>query len=184
MSVVGMAVVFHFVHFIIGVAGIVHHHNDVVVKRTAHCFVVKLFRRIGFNGRNGLTILVLKGVLERLNGFAQGQGKHFIHRGKHLCLAFLYLCRLRFGSNHLAKFKPKLAQLRRNQLRHAARVLARIGFGHHAFGYKAIFFGQVGHATECSTIVKRMLKEELYFGVVDGFLGTIYHTLQHEVGFF
>ena len=150
----------------------------------AHRFVVKLFRRIGLNGRNSLAFLVLESVLERLNGFAQGQSKHLIHCGKHLCLAFLYLCRLRFGGNHLAKFKSKLAQFRRNQLRHAVRVLARIGFGHHAFGHKTIFFGQIGHTAERSTVVKWMLKEELHFGVVDGFLGTVHHALQHEVGFF
>ena len=64
MSVVGVAVVFHFVHLIISVSWIVHHHNDVVVKRTAHRFVVKLFRRIGLNGRNSFAFLVLESVFE------------------------------------------------------------------------------------------------------------------------
>ena len=88
-----------------------------------------------------------------------------------------------FVSYHRAQFKTEFTQFGTYNLTHLGGAFGRVGLRLRFNGHQTIFLGKVGSAAEGASIVNGVLEEELHAQVVDGLVGTVNHTLQHEVGF-
>ncbi len=182
MAVVGVAVILHLVGLVIRVARVVHHHDEGAVELPANGGLVEALGGIGLSLAHLPAVLVAEGVAELLDRLAQGEAEHVIDGAEHLGLAGGNLPGVLAGGGHTAQLQPVLAQFARHEAAHPARVLARIGLGHHVHGHEPVLLGQIGNTTEGSAVAKRTLEEELHPSILDGLSGKVDDTLQHEVG--
>ena len=111
LTVVGVAVIFHLVGFVIGVAWVVHHHDEGALKLSAHSGIIKLLRGIGLGFAHHLAVFVAESIGKLFHGLAQRYRQHVVDGAQHLCLAVGNGCRLLAVGHHLTQFEAELAQL-------------------------------------------------------------------------
>ena len=106
-----MTVVFHLIGLVIGPAGIIHHHDESAVNRSAHYLVIECLRGVGLGSTERTAILILEGIGELLGRLAYRHRNHLIDLTEHtgLCLIDSSLF-LAFGY-HLAQLEPILTEL-------------------------------------------------------------------------
>ena len=179
-----MAVVFHLKRLVIGAARVVHHHDKRAIERSAHRFPVKLLRRECHRFAHCLAILVGEGIGKLFYRLTQREAEHVIDGAEHLAFTCLDGIGLLLVCHHIAQFQPKLTQLAGNEARGTAGVFGGIGLQLRTLGCKTVFLSKVGDTAEGATIANGRTEKELHPLVVNGFIGTVYHTLQHEVGLF
>ena len=83
--------------------------------------------------------------------------------------------------NHFAKFQSIFTQLAADEAAHLGCIVARECLWLGAHWYETILACQVGNTAEGTTIVERVLEEELHLRVFDALLAQVDDALQHEV---
>ena len=182
MAVVGVAVIFHFVGLVVFPARVVHRHDEGAVDGSAHGLAVELQRGVGACGAYGIAVLVTEGVGERLEGLTQCEREHGVDGAEHLGLALVDGFIALFVGDHLTQFQSVFTELGGEKLAHARGAFGRVGLRLYLYRHEAVFLGEVSHAAESAAVVDGVMEEELHARVVNGLVGTIDDTLQHEVG--
>ena len=179
-----MTIIFHLIGLIIRATRIVHRHDERAVERTTHHLLEEGLWRVFLSRALSLAILILKSIGELLNRCTDGECEHPIDLAQHLGLGFLNILRTLALCHHIAQLESKLTQFGGDDGSGLRCIVGRIRLWHHLCRHKPVFICQVGYTTESTTIVDRMMEEELHTLVVDGLLACIDDPLKHEVGLF
>ena len=183
MSIISMAVILHLIGLVIRATRVVHHHQESTIQAMSYRLLVEALRSIFLSLAHLLAVLVTEGIGKLLHWFAKCQRQHVIDGSEHLILTSLDGARLLALCHHLAQLQAILTQLAADEFAHLRSVVAGESFRLRTHRSQAILLSQVGNAAESTTIVDRVLEEELHLRVFDRLLSCVDDTLQHEVGF-
>ena len=169
VPVVGVAVVLHLVGLVVVVTGVVHHHDESAVQGATDGLLIELTRGVFAGCGHSLALLVAEGVGELLDGLAKGNDQHMVYLAEHLGLALLDILLFLSVSQHLAQFEPLLTELGLDDAGHLGGVIGRVGLRLHLSRHQSVLLCEVGYTAEGTTVVERIVEEELNARVVNRF---------------
>ena len=181
MTIVGMTVVFYLVCLVIRTAWVVHHHDEGAVEILTNRLLIETLRSILLSLTNLLAILITESISEFLYRLAQSKAEHAINLSQHFGLTSLNSSSFLSLSYHLAEFQTILTELAADKAAHLGSIVAGESLRLSTHRHKTIFASQVGNATESTTVVERVLEEELHLRILDALLTEVDDTLKHEV---
>ena len=181
MTIVGVAVVLYLVCFVIRTAWVVHHHDEGTVEVLANRLLIETLRSIFLSLAYLLAILVAESISEFLYRLTQSKAEHVINLSEHFCLTSLDSSRFLALGYHLAEFETILAELAADEAAHLGSIVAGISLWLSTHWYETILASQVGNTTESTTVIERILEEELHLRILEALLAEVDDTLEHQV---
>ena len=164
-------------------ARIVHHHEEGAVEVFSYCLLIETLRGILLSLTHLLAVLITESVGKLLHGLTQCKAEHVVYLTEHLLLASLDGSLLLAQGYHLADLQAILTELAAHQTAHLRGIIARISLWLRTHRHQSILGSQVGNTAEGTTIIERILEEELHLRILNALLAQVNDALKHQVGF-